>query len=89
MFNNQIVPPDEKIKIEEINAAVGHVIHMVGLIAHYLGVKLPFIVVNKGSKSYAIESMPDISIGFDNQLFITLINFRIISYIHMRILANF
>ncbi|CAG8443380.1 4107_t:CDS:2 [Diversispora eburnea] len=55
--------PDEKIKIDETNAAVGHVIHMVGLIAHYLGVKLPFILVSKGSKSYAKDSMPGIFIG--------------------------
>ncbi|CAG8599544.1 9381_t:CDS:2, partial [Ambispora leptoticha] len=39
---------------EEINTAVGHVIHMLGLVAHYLGVKLPFFMMRgKSSKPYA------------------------------------
>ncbi|CAG8594195.1 8577_t:CDS:2 [Acaulospora morrowiae] len=48
---------------ENINAAVGHVIHMLGLVAHYLGVKLPFMVVNRGSKSYTKGSVPGIPIS--------------------------
>ena len=46
---------------EEINTAVGHVIHMLGLVAHYLGVKLPYTLVNKGSNSYAEGSLSEIT----------------------------
>lgn len=46
---------------EDINTAVGHVIHLLGLIAHYLGVKLPFTLVNKGSNSYAEGSLNEIA----------------------------
>ncbi|KAG9303664.1 hypothetical protein G9A89_018561 [Geosiphon pyriformis] len=44
---------------EEINTAVGHVIHMLGLVAHYLGVKLPFFVTrDPRSNSYARGTFP-------------------------------
>jgi hypothetical protein len=47
--------------MDEINTAVGHVIHMLGLVAHYLGVKLPFTLVNKGLNSYAEGSLNEIT----------------------------
>ncbi|CAG8484231.1 5337_t:CDS:2 [Acaulospora colombiana] len=47
----------------DTNAAVGHVIHMLGLVAYYLGVKLPFVMVNRGSKSYTKGSVPGIPIS--------------------------
>ncbi|KAL0091263.1 UV radiation resistance protein/autophagy-related protein 14 [Phycomyces blakesleeanus] len=37
---------------EELNAAIGHVIHILGLIVHYLGVKLPFVFFHKGISPY-------------------------------------
>ncbi|CAG8464502.1 15257_t:CDS:2 [Funneliformis caledonium] len=48
-------------QLEEINTAVGHVIHMLGLIAHYLGVNLPFTLVNKGSNSCAEGTLNEIT----------------------------
>ncbi|KAI9007961.1 UV radiation resistance protein/autophagy-related protein 14 [Phycomyces nitens] len=37
---------------EELNAAIGHVIHILGLIVHYLGIKLPFVFFHKGVYPY-------------------------------------
>ncbi|CAJ0758038.1 10457_t:CDS:2, partial [Entrophospora sp. SA101] len=44
--------------LEEINTAIGYVIHMLGLVTGYLGVQLPFTIYNKGSESYAKGSLP-------------------------------
>ncbi|CAG8646860.1 25117_t:CDS:2 [Cetraspora pellucida] len=57
---------DRERKEEEIiriNTAVGHVMHMIGLIAFYLGIKLPFLVINKGYKSFAKGSIHGIPIS--------------------------
>ncbi|CAB5306568.1 unnamed protein product [Rhizophagus irregularis] len=59
---------------EDINTAVGHVIHLLGLIAHYLGVKLPFTLVNKGSNSYAEGSLNEIAGSKRPPLFLTAEN---------------
>ncbi|CAG8464196.1 25837_t:CDS:2 [Dentiscutata erythropus] len=50
-------------EITKINTAVGHVMHMIGLIAYYLGIKLPFLVINKGHKSFAKGSIHGIPIS--------------------------
>ncbi|KAG2178658.1 hypothetical protein INT44_001811 [Umbelopsis vinacea] len=42
-----------KIDKTELNAAIGHVIHSTTLIARYLGVKLPFLLINNGRYSHA------------------------------------
>ncbi|KAJ3192352.1 hypothetical protein HK101_006695 [Irineochytrium annulatum] len=38
---------------EKFNAGIGHVVHMLILMTHYLGVRVPFELTNKGSKSLA------------------------------------
>ncbi|KAL1921377.1 uncharacterized protein VTP21DRAFT_11093 [Calcarisporiella thermophila] len=42
-----------KFPRHELNATLGHVIHFTNVLSYYLGVKLPFQVVNRGTKSYA------------------------------------
>ncbi|KAG2174314.1 hypothetical protein INT43_004337 [Umbelopsis isabellina] len=42
-----------KIDKTELNAAVGHLIHIITFIARYLGIKLPFLLVNNGMYSHA------------------------------------
>ncbi|KAG2233141.1 hypothetical protein INT48_001634 [Thamnidium elegans] len=37
---------------EELNAPIGLVIHMLGLIVRYLGIKLPFEIIRRGIKPY-------------------------------------
>ncbi|KAI8637164.1 UV radiation resistance protein/autophagy-related protein 14 [Parasitella parasitica] len=37
---------------EELNAPVGLVVHMLGLIVRYLGIKLPFLIMQKGTRPY-------------------------------------
>ncbi|KAL0139010.1 UV radiation resistance protein and autophagy-related subunit 14-domain-containing protein [Mucor lusitanicus] len=37
---------------EELNAPIGLVIHMLGLIVRYLGIKLPFLIMQKGTRPY-------------------------------------
>ncbi|KAI9487929.1 UV radiation resistance protein/autophagy-related protein 14 [Zychaea mexicana] len=41
-----------KYSKEELNAAIGHLTHMLGLITRYLGVKLPFPVFHKTMYPY-------------------------------------
>jgi hypothetical protein len=45
--NNNIEYPKE-----ELNAPIGLVIHMLGLIVRYLGVKLPFEIIRRGIRPY-------------------------------------
>ncbi|RUS23878.1 UV radiation resistance protein and autophagy-related subunit 14-domain-containing protein [Jimgerdemannia flammicorona] len=40
---------------EELNAAIGHVVHLLSLLTQYLGVKLPYAIVNRGVYSFARE----------------------------------
>ncbi|KAK9767044.1 hypothetical protein K7432_003438 [Basidiobolus ranarum] len=44
---------------DQLNAGVGHIIHMSGLMAHYLNVKLPLQVLYK-------DSLPYIKVALDN-----------------------
>lgn len=44
---------------EEFNAAIGHVVHLLSLLTQYLGVKLPYVIVNRGVYSYAKEMSPN------------------------------
>lgn len=37
---------------EELNAPIGLVIHMLGLIVRYLGIKLPFEIIRRGVQPY-------------------------------------
>lgn len=37
---------------EELNAPIGLVVHMLGLIVRYLGIKLPFLIMQKGTRPY-------------------------------------
>jgi hypothetical protein len=37
---------------EELNAPIGLVIHMLGLVVRYLGIKLPFMIFHKGVRPY-------------------------------------
>ncbi|KAI7899632.1 UV radiation resistance protein and autophagy-related subunit 14-domain-containing protein [Cokeromyces recurvatus] len=37
---------------EELNAPIGLVIHMLGLVVRYLGIKMPFIIIQKGLRHY-------------------------------------
>lgn len=37
---------------EELNAPIGLVIHMLGLIVRYLGIKLPFEIIRRGIRPY-------------------------------------
>ncbi|CEP15424.1 hypothetical protein [Parasitella parasitica] len=41
-----------KYSKEELNAPVGLVVHMLGLIVRYLGIKLPFLIMQKGTRPY-------------------------------------
>ncbi|KAF0396327.1 uv radiation resistance associated protein [Gigaspora margarita] len=54
---------ERKEEIIKINTAVGHVMHIIGLVAYYLGIKLPFLVINKGHKSFAKGSIHGIPIS--------------------------
>ncbi|KAI9352521.1 UV radiation resistance protein and autophagy-related subunit 14-domain-containing protein, partial [Zopfochytrium polystomum] len=38
---------------EKFNAGIGHVVHMIIILSHYLGVSLPYLLVYRGSKSAA------------------------------------
>ncbi|KAI9142242.1 UV radiation resistance protein/autophagy-related protein 14, partial [Paraphysoderma sedebokerense] len=38
---------------EKLNAAIGYAVHMLNLLALYLGIHLPFQLIYLGSKSYA------------------------------------
>ncbi|KAI9090477.1 UV radiation resistance protein and autophagy-related subunit 14-domain-containing protein [Phlyctochytrium arcticum] len=48
---------------ERYNAAVGHVIHMTNLLAHYLHVNLPFKMFNCGSKSFTCADKDDVDMS--------------------------
>jgi hypothetical protein len=43
---------------EELNAPIGLVIHMLGLIVRYLGIKLPFVIFRKGANPYIKMTTP-------------------------------
>ncbi|CAG8558085.1 5754_t:CDS:2 [Ambispora gerdemannii] len=65
---------------EEINTAVGHVIHMLGLIAHYLGVKLPFFMTrDKNSNPHAHGTLPGVQKS-KRPLFLTDQNLEYFTY---------
>lgn len=42
---------------EELNAAIAYLVHMLGLIVRYLGVKLPFAIAHKGTEPHIWLSM--------------------------------
>ncbi|KAI9487620.1 MAG: UV radiation resistance protein/autophagy-related protein 14 [Benjaminiella poitrasii] len=47
----ELMPPFKHPK-EELNAPIGLVIHMLSLIVRYLGIKLPFMIIQKGLRHY-------------------------------------
>ncbi|KAJ3412785.1 hypothetical protein HDV05_000252 [Chytridiales sp. JEL 0842] len=51
---------------EKFNAGLGHVVHMTIIMAHYLGITLPFPIVYRGSKS-CIKSVHQISPSLINK----------------------
>ncbi|OZJ05433.1 hypothetical protein BZG36_01611 [Bifiguratus adelaidae] len=68
--------PSAKIGIsalprEELNAAIGHVIHLISLLVHYLGIKLPYLIVNKGVFSYIRSTTPKKQSSNKMPLFLT------------------
>ncbi|KAJ3083120.1 hypothetical protein HK102_001244, partial [Quaeritorhiza haematococci] len=51
---------------QKFNAAVGHIVHMTILLAHYLNITLPFEFVNRGAKSYAKANYPRMQTEMSN-----------------------
>ena len=44
---------------ERFNAALGYIIHMTIILAHYLNVRLPYELISKGRGSYAQSHQPE------------------------------
>ncbi|KAI8987459.1 UV radiation resistance protein/autophagy-related protein 14 [Mycotypha africana] len=63
---NEIEAPPFKYPKEELNAPVGLVIHMLGLIVRYLGIKLPFLIFHKETRPYIRMIPPNTPQLWDN-----------------------
>ncbi|ORY90402.1 UV radiation resistance protein/autophagy-related protein 14 [Syncephalastrum racemosum] len=50
---------DAEYPLEELNATIGHVIHMLTLIVRYLGIKLPYTLLYRGVYPYARDANAD------------------------------
>lgn len=51
---------------EELNAPINLVTHMLRLIVHYLGIKLPFMIFQKGIHSYIRIATPNAKLWHNN-----------------------
>ncbi|RCH88523.1 hypothetical protein CU098_004398 [Rhizopus stolonifer] len=54
---------------EELNAPIGLVIHMLGLVVRYLGIKLPFMIFQKGIQHYIRMIPPNTQIWSSTRKF--------------------
>ncbi|KAI8078023.1 UV radiation resistance protein and autophagy-related subunit 14-domain-containing protein [Gilbertella persicaria] len=59
----------QKYPKEELNAPIGLVIHMLGLVVRYLGIKLPFMIFQKGIQHYIRMIPPNTQIWSSTRKF--------------------